>query len=479
MNNLRHTYRITGNAVNLALLAFALIPLIALSYYNHPSPADDYCYIDTVFKFSWLEAMHYYYTGWTGRYFGIFLNHSNPLLFHSITGFKVLPILLLLGLVVSIYTLVRQLTPTLFRKAHLGFAGVILFLYILQIPSIAEAFYWMAAFVTYTVPNILTLLWITVVLRWYRLDNPTMKTLTGIFAGFLVFAIIGSSETNLLVMVLLVAGWIGYRLLFQRKVDGLMIGMIITTLISCYLYFMAPGNEARLGGNPLSGNISQSMLNSFIKLGTLAYGWIIKTPLLLFTATWIALLSRITPQALNYFKTPLWYISLIYIGILAAQLFPSYYGVGIEPTLRVINCVYLFFLIGWFYLTGVVYCTISQRRRLPVISLRYQGVILAGLGLWIVFSITNSTSYRMVYTDWLKGKASAYNQAMNQRYETLRNSRESVVYLPEIEVVPQSLFVEDIKVTKDHWWNKCVAGYFGKEAIYLIQDKNKTNEPTP
>lgn len=479
MNNLRHTYRIAGNGINLALLAFALIPLIALSYYNHPSPADDYCYIDTVFKFSWLEAMHYYYTGWTGRYFGIFLNHSNPLLYHSITGFKILPVLLLLGLVASIYTLVRQLTPTLSRRAHLGFAGVILFLYILQMPSIAEAFYWMAAFVTYTVPNIMTLLWVTVVVRWYRLDSRTMKILTGIFAGFLVFAVIGSSETNLLVMLLLIAGWMGYRILFQRKVDGLMIGIAVVALLSCYLFFTAPGNEARLGGNPLSGNIPESMLNSFIKLATLVYGWIVRTPLLLFTAIWMVVLSSITPQALDYFKTPLWFVFLLYIGVLAAQLFPSYYGVGIEPTLRVINCVYLFFLIGWFYITGVAYHKVAQQRPLPVVSLRSQGIIMAGLGLWILFSISNSASYRMIYTDWLKGKASAYNQAMNQRYEILRTTPESVVYLPAIEALPQSLFVEDIKETKDHWWNKCMAGYFGKEAIYLIQDKNKTNEPTP
>ncbi len=39
-------------------------------------------------------------------------------------------------------------------------------------PSIAEAFYWMAAFVTFTIPGILTFGWIVVVLRWYRLETP-------------------------------------------------------------------------------------------------------------------------------------------------------------------------------------------------------------------------------------------------------------------------------------------------------------------
>ena len=82
MNRFYKKYRSLGNWVNILLMVSVLAPLLALSYYNQPSPADDYCYIDTVFKYGWLEAMNYYYSGWTGRYFGIFLNHTNPLLFH-------------------------------------------------------------------------------------------------------------------------------------------------------------------------------------------------------------------------------------------------------------------------------------------------------------------------------------------------------------------------------------------------------------
>ena len=113
-----------GNWVNILLMVSILLPLLGLSYYNHPSPADDYCYIYTVNKIGWFEAMKLYYTDWTGRYFGILLNHSNPLLFHSITAFKVLPVILLGAFIFALYSLFRHLTPTLSRLAHLGFAGV-------------------------------------------------------------------------------------------------------------------------------------------------------------------------------------------------------------------------------------------------------------------------------------------------------------------------------------------------------------------
>ena len=475
MNKFYKKYRIAGNWINILLLLSVLVPLLILSYFNHPSPADDYCYIDTVFKFGWLEAMNYYYTGWTGRYFGIFLNHSNPLLFHSITGFKVLPVILLSGFIFSLYSLFRHLTPTLSRMAHIGFAGVIFFLFILQMSSIVEAFYWMAAFVSYTVPNILTLLWIVLVLRWYRQDTQSAKILLGTLSVLLIFCVIGSSETNLLAMVLLLGGWCGYRVIFHRKIDGLMVASVAAGIISCYFLFSAPGNSIRLGGNPKSGDLVFSAVASFKKLGALSFGWIIRTPLILFSFGWLVVLSRLSEGARNYFAIPVWYAFLLFIGILASQFFPSYYGVGIDPTPRVINCVYFFFLIGWFYMIGVLYHQV-RRQGIPKFDLsvvRY-GIFYSILMLAIIFTFMRSPNVRMIYSDLLKGRAAAYDKEVYQRYALLLHSKEAVVYLPPLKNIPQSIFVlnEDIKADPKHWWNKCMAGYFGKEAIYMTENRS-------
>ncbi|MCE7043488.1 DUF6056 family protein [Dyadobacter sp. CY312] len=472
MNRFYRKYRVFGNWINILLMVSVLLPLLVLSYYNHPSPADDYCYIDTVFKFGWLEAMNYYYSGWTGRYFGIFLNHSNPLLFHSVAGFKVLPVILLSGVVFALYSLFRHLTPTLSRLAHIGFAGVVFFLYMLKMASISEAFYWMAAFVTYTVPNIFTLLWLVLVLRYYRQDTPTAKILLATLSGFLIFAVIGSSETNLLIMILLVGAWWVYRLLFHRKVDGFMIAMLTVTILSGYLYFSSPGNQARIGGNPLGGDVVFSFVSSFKKLGSLSFDWIFRTPLLFFSFAWLIVLSRLSVGARNYFSVPVWYALLLYIGVLAAQLFPSYYGVGIEPTPRVINCVYFYFLIGWFYIIGVIfhYFKKGDVSRFSFSGLRYSLLyVLLVVSSFLAFY--SSDNVRLIYTDLIKGKAAAFNREMNSRYEMLRVSKEDVVYLPAIESKPLSIFYDDdIKTDKDHWWNKCLAGYFGKKAVYLKEN---------
>ncbi|TLV00848.1 DUF6056 family protein [Dyadobacter luticola] len=475
MNRFYKKYRSIGNYINILLMFVVLIPMLVLSYYNHPNPADDYCYIDTVFKVGWFGAMKAYYTGWTGRYFGIFLNHTNPLLFHSITGFKILPVFIIGGTIFSFYSLFRHLTPTLSRVAHIGFASVIFFLFVLRMASTAEAFYWMAGFVTFTVPSITTLLWIVLVLRWYRQDTQPAKILVGVLAGFLVFASMGCSEPNLLTMVLLIGAWWVYRLIYHRKVDGFMIAMLAVALFSCYVFFAAPGNDARIGTNPLGGNIPFSTISSFKFLAKLIFDWLFRTPLLFFSVAWLVVLSRVSEGARNYFSIPVWYALLLVVGILAAQLFPNYYGVGIDPAARVINCVYFFFLIGWFYLIGVVFHYFKKRKidYFHFTVVRY-GVLYAIMVVSVVLATYRSINIHMLYTDLLQGKAAAFDREMFERYAILENAKEENVALPLIQVKPLSIFVDDdIKTDTNSWWNKCMAGYFGKKVISV---KNADSE---
>ena len=470
-----------GVGLALGLLSVVLVPLVVLSFYNHPSPADDYCYIDTVFKYGWLEAMHYYYTGWTGRYFGILLNHSNPLILHWMGGFTVLPLLLLTGLLGAFWTLLAELLSEDFTsQARFLMLAVLFFLCILQLPDIAGALYWMASFVTYTVPAIATLLGILIVLRIQRLDasEKSLYLALSLFAAFLVFASIGSSETNLMITLVLLGGWWIFRLANQRRVDLLMSLLALTTVVSCYLFFSAEGNATRLGGNPLSGNILFSFVSSFRTLAVLVVGWLWKTPLLPFTLLWVAMLTQhpLGAASRRYFEVPLWYAGGVYVGLMASQLFPSYYGIGIEPAPRAINNVYLFFVLGWFYLVTVSWIRYAPRLRGLVASdrsLLWIGTICVGMSLYTAYA---SANIRGIYRDWLRGTAAAYDREMTERYALLQATQETEVYLPPLQHLPFALYVEDIKDNPEHWWNKCMAGYFGKEKILL---KEIAAEPQP
>ena len=471
-NALSDIYRRSGDLFNIGLLLFSVVPLIALSFYNHPSAVDDYCFIYTVREHGWIGGMSKYYNEWTGRYFSIFLTHSSPLIFNFFAGFKLLSFFLILGLAGSIYLLIKTILPAYSRLAHLGFTGVIMFLFLLRMPSVPEAFYWAASFANYTLPGIMTLLWIVLTIQWYRAPGKQKKNIIAATCSFLIFAVIGCSETAMLIMVVLIGSWLFYRLVVIKNLDMLMLLAMITTLFSCYLLFSSPGNTARLEGNPISGDIPMAALVTIKFIVKIAGDWLTGTPVLLFTLCWIlAIASRKAPLP-PFFSVPVWLVMMSYPALLFVVIFPSFYAISTEldPTPRVVNSLYFFFLMGWFYLTGIM----AYRLRTfisPSFSVgKFVVPALYGIcALSIVLSVKSTTNFKTAYRDWLKGKAAAYDREMKERYAILMDKNNTKPVIPPIKNRPESLFVGDIEKDPKHWWNWCMAGYFGKDSILLSE----------
>lgn len=465
-----------ANATAVFLFLLACIPLLCLSLYNHPSAADDYCFADTAVRYGFWSAQNYYYNGWTGRYFSNLLVHANPLVWDWYEGFKLIPVLAVTALLSALFALVSELLRGESVKNRLLTTGVLFFLIVLALQSVVEAFFWTAAIATYTVPTVLTIYLLAVMLRWYRKPAGLNKWLTVVWAGFLVFASIGSGETNLILLLLLLLAIAGYRLVFQRTFDPFLAFLVVVALASSWLLFRAPGNAVRMGGNPHSGELVKSMLSSFGWLAKSVGGWLIKTPILPLSLLYWPTARRITqPGAPNarLFALPAPLLTVVYIGLLAATIFPSYYGIGLPPFSRTMNVVFVVFALGWFFVLTVW----AGRNRstgaaswVPA-SATTQATpatvpLLVVTALWLVGSIAYSESLKQLYTDWLGGRAAVYNREMNERHRLLQQPGDTLRLAP-ISVYPPSLFVEDIKLERTHWWNRCQSGYYNHKVIIL------------
>jgi hypothetical protein len=460
------------NLVNVGLALLMLIPLMALALYNHASAADDYCHIDTVFKYGWLEAMNYYYTGWSGRYFSIFLNHSNPLIFHWFAGFKVIPFVLYLGVLSSFFFLIRIINTNKTFWFNMGMAGALFYLLILKLPSIVEAFFWTAAVVNYTVPNVLTLFWIVAAIKRNSPASRAEKYGMSLLMIFLVFAINGCSENNVFVILILIAGWFGYRLLFQKKLDGFYAFLLVWGIATALLSFLAPGNDVRLGGNPHSKDFMFALISSVRYTPHLLADWILSPALLAFSVLWAGVLPKVlkrtSGRSNQYFKIAPWYTLLVTAAIIVSQIFPSYYGIGVEPTPRVTNCIYFFFLLGWFYNIGVIMGYLSRKKYLDLNSIPLLPLaVRAGLVVLICVNFYTAGNSRLMYREWLSGDAAAYDKEMTERTRILMTSKEDIIYLSPLKYKPQTLFLEDITTNPQHLWNRCEAGYYNKKVVYL------------
>jgi hypothetical protein len=462
-----------ADATAVFLFLLACIPLLCLSFYNHPSAADDYCFADTAVHYGFWSAQHYYYDGWTGRYFSNMLVHANPLVWGWYDGFRLIPALAVTALVSSLFTLISELLRGELFRTRLLTTGVLFFLIVLALQSVVEAFFWTAAIATYTVPTVLTIYLLAVMLRWYRIPAGWNRRLTVIWAGFLVFASIGSGETNLILLLLLLLAIAGYRLVFQRTFDPFLLFLVLVALASAWLLFRAPGNAVRMGGNPHSGELLKSLVASFGWLARSVGGWLIKTPILPLSVLFWPMARRIarlgSPNS-PLFNLPAELLTVVYIGLLAATIFPSYYGIGLPPFARTMNVLFVFFALGWFFVL-TVWAGRAERRTYPAASMvmpvgRPSLPILVLTGVWLIASIVFSTSLRQVYTDLLRGHAATYNREMGERHRLLQLPADTLRLAP-ISVYPPSLFVEDIRPEHTHWWNRCQSGYYGHKAIIL------------
>lgn len=462
-----------ADATAVFLFLLAVLPLLALSFYNHPSAADDYCFADTAVRYGFWPAQHYYYNGWTGRYFSNMLVHANPLVWDWYDGFRLIPALAVTALLSALFTLVSELLRGELFKTRLLTTGILFFLIVLALRSVVEAFFWTAAIATYTVPTVLTLYLLALMLRWYRQPAGWMKWLTVVWAGFLVFASVGSGETNLILLVLLLLAIAGYRLVFERTFDSFLLFLVGVALASAWLLFRAPGNAIRMGGNPHSGELVSSLGASFGWLARSVGEWLIKTPILPLSVLFWPVARRITrpgsPNA-RLFDLPAGLLTVVYVGLLAATIFPSYYGIGLPPFARTMNVLFVFFALGWFFVL-TVWASRVERRSYSAASALMPGrptalPVLVLTGCWIVGSIAFSPSLKQLYADWLGGRAATYDREMSDRHRLLQSPADTLRLAP-ISVYPPSLFVEDIRPERTHWWNRCQSGYYGHKAIIL------------
>lgn len=450
------------------LFLFAYVPLLVLSFFNHPSAADDYCFADTALKHGFWQAQIFYYDGWTGRYFSNFLVHGTPLVWGWYDGFRLIPLLAVTGLLASIYSLLSELLRGQSKQTLILATAILFFISIVSLQSSVEAFFWTAAVASYTVPTALTFYLIAVIIRWYRLRDGFIKSLTVVWAGFLVFAIVGSSETNLIVLVLLLLALGAYRLLFQQKLDWFLGVLIIVSFISSWLLFRAEGNAIRMGGNPHGGEFINSLVSSLGWLGMSLGLWLLKTPVIPLSILYVPLALRLLrPNSpVRYlFQVPAGIVTLVYIGLLGALIFPSYYGIGMPPAFRTMNVFYYFALYGWFYvLTTWVYFANRQSWRVERFTVPVSVPVL--MVIWVGAAIWFSQPLKLMYNDLLRGHAATFNREMNERREQLLQPGKEVKLKP-LSIQPPSLFVDDIKEDPEYLWNRCQAGYYGHQKLIL------------
>lgn len=433
------------------LLFSALITYLA--FYNAPSLWDDYCFALTARDYGFWAAQKIYYLGWTGRYFSTFLFHLNPLLFSdSRVPFIIFPILFNFCFVLNVYHFIKQF----FKKFVVIISIALCVLYYLNSPSLLEALYWYTGTYTFLSGNLIILF--LALLKKYNNSSKGFARLAVLL--FLYFCIIGSSEIS---MVLFTGGLgclVLFSLLKHKKINLELVLFSVVTIIGDCIVMFSPGNGIRVTNKkPIVETLIDAVPISFEHF----LKWTIFSPsLILFTFAYVLYCAKFKPfkNGNRFYLTGL---TVIFGLLFIATFLPSSYGMEGETPFRIQNLIYFYFLIGWFYIFGIIFSKLNFE-----ISITINRIVTLVLTVGFILTCYKNTNLKEMINDIRYGRADSFLSEHVKRIEILKSSNEKVVFLPSIKSSPFTLHTgSEIRKDPEYLWNKCLAGYYNKEKIFL------------
>ena len=448
------------------LFIYTILPFLALMLYNHPS-SDDFTYANLVFQKGFFGSQSFWYINWSGRYIGTVVLSLNPLVFHSIILYKLMPFLLVSGLMYAFYFLIDNVFSGMSKKNKCLICFLFIIAYFYQMPRIVSGLYWFAGAGTYQLGNIFSLLMFGNLIKY--LKHKKVKNLY--FAAVFLFLLIGSNETamflmDILLFIILVLYHFSFkskRIHFNRKHQNIFFILIGLAVVFSLIVILAPGNSVRATHFP-----HKYQLTSFKKAYDLFLDYWIKWTAFTFVMIlfFISFIDRKLLIKVKPFITHPVISFVILTGITYSGFFPAFWSMGEPPPLRTVNVIYFFYLLLWMYFALSIFTYINNDTSL---FLPYTLIIILLIVTGTYYLKQNNV--KTAYKDWLSGRAKSYNAQLNKRYQMIQkfkanHKKTDTLTVPKLKNIPKTIFFKDF--TSDNvknWRNASYAKYYNIPAI--------------
>ncbi|WP_321425296.1 DUF6056 family protein [uncultured Bacteroides sp.] len=436
----------------------SLIPLFLLSIYNNPA-VDDYTYALRDTNRNIIEVVLNTYQNWSGRYFSTAIAQINPLTYHSLTAYKIYPAILIAIFCAAYFYFFKSIfKESLSRLKVLSISAFFILLFVLQAPSVSEAFYWFSGYAAFTVPSILLIFLGALLIKERSLFQQ-------IIAIILAICITGGNEVSAVILFsfLLFINYIFYTN-NQRinKRNGL---LLIVTFVCIVIVILSPGNFIRAGGETTSHNILWTFAGSILQ--SLSWFIIWGQALILASIIYIPLFGVKIAKSDNKQATSIFhityrqYLTFFLLTLLIAHI-PPLWGLGTVVIGRIANVIYIFFLFSWFY--GLQLIINKNIERIPIHNNRYYKFIY--IAIFIAFLLNNvfniNNNIATSYVDLITGKAKNYDIELEKRNIIIQNNKSNrkIITLPLINNLPKTIYFKDISNDENYWANRSYREYW-------------------
>lgn len=329
-----------GVGVVLACLALLSL-LLALGLYAHPT-SDDFDYAYVAREQGILGGVIRFYQNWSGRYASAAITLAFGRWADLAQSYWMVTAASLLTLYAAFLYAVRALCRLLGIGRPLVLAHLAFLFYVLFIPRLDTAFYWLAGAATYQAGNALFLLFVGVWADYF--GGPATQTRDlrfGLILAALAALIAGMNETIMLVTVGLSTLMAVVVLRLRGPRIGVWLPPLIVILVLGAIAAFAPGHEVRMGIIGEVGNESpgRSLLISVF------HALVTALKLVLFALVFlqIGFVRTLLAEGLARFDGILGRLSaadrillaLAFIGLLVLLFFPAAWAKGAEAPGRV------------------------------------------------------------------------------------------------------------------------------------------------
>lgn len=454
-----------------AVLLLLLLPFLYISQYAHPI-ADDFTYAVKGRTYGVLDNLAGEYLNWNGRYFSNLLVILNPLNSFGISGYQIIPVMMIVFLFLSFLWFIRVSLRELFsRNEKIAISLLMTLIYLNGMPDLAEGIYWYTGAVTYMTGNIGVLLFVGLLIKLIRLNYFLKNRVVHIAALILLqFLITGLNEIHMISLWILLGLFMYIHLIDKKRHNRTFLLLLILSVGFSMLVILSPGNEVRAGHFTGNHRLFYSFYMSLAQTGRFFIEWCFSLPLIfasiLFYYLNRSLISKSAIFTASCHLKP-WQSSLILFLVIFTGAFPAYWGTGILGQHRTMNVSYLLFLVIWFININVwinwfktkqwQVIRIVQQFLSPVVKMSCSVSFIAALGLFLSLALTGN-SYS-VSSDLLSGRAKDFDRQMLGRYEALKSVQDTI-YMAPVADPPKSIFVMDISETPSDWVNQGYLLYF-------------------
>lgn len=456
LNKISKLFKSDNFIISIGILS--ILPFIIISFFNNPS-ADDFCFNCKSRDLGFWNAQLSWYNDWIGRYFSSAVLSIKPLVSNSFLIYKIIPVILLTSLFTSIYYLSSLLFVNLKKKDFFILTFFILTLYLIQMPSISQGFYWLAGSITYQLSNILAILLFYFLIKLIETNERKYLILSIIFAFF----VIGSNEASMLLISFLIGVIFIFKSIQQKKINFSILILLIFVIIFSAIVIKSPGNAIRASNYINKNQIFYAIYKSILAVKSYLGIWL--PFIIVFTFIFFDYFNKkIEIKTSKIFKVNPIIVFLIVFSIPFIGFFTGYWSIGRTPPFRTINVIYFYFLIGLIYLAFVLFFKLKQSNDNFITFSKW---VKYSLFIIIFIQLGQENNIRTAYSDLFSGKASNYDLELRNRYKIIQNSSNDILHVPELTSTPTTIFCGDISRNSEDWENQCYSNYWKLKSIVI------------